>query len=56
MNFFSADDFPIIAMEASAQEIKDYFSPKDFMIGGTVNIAGRRFLMYVLIKSYTLFF
>lgn len=38
--------FPAAVMEHSANEIKEYFTPKDFKIGQTVNIYGRRFLIY----------
>lgn len=33
-------------MELSDHEIKDWFTPKDFSIGKTVKISGRRFLLY----------
>lgn len=46
MIYLYAADFPTITMETSADEIKDYFSPKDFMIGKTLYIADRRFFMY----------
>ncbi|XP_076457113.1 EF-hand domain-containing protein 1-like [Babylonia areolata] len=38
--------FPSVVMELSDNEIKNYFTPKDFMIGQTVSIYGRRFLVY----------
>lgn len=38
--------FPSVVMELSNNEIKDYFTPKDFMIGQTAMIYGRRFLIY----------
>ena len=38
--------FPLIAMEISAKEVKDYFKPHDLGIGKTVEIYGRRFLLY----------
>lgn len=46
-NRYSADSsFPAVVMELSDQEIKEYFTPKDFMIGKTVIVYGRRFLVY----------
>lgn len=33
-------------MELTEQEIKDYYTPRDFTIGKTVSIYGRRFLVY----------
>lgn len=38
--------FPSVVMELSDHEIKDYFTPKDFKIGETLVINGRRFLLY----------
>ena len=38
--------FPAVVMELSSHEIKEYFTPKDFQIGDTVTIYGRRFLIY----------
>ncbi|ESO86018.1 hypothetical protein LOTGIDRAFT_195429 [Lottia gigantea] len=38
--------FPLITMEVTDHEIKEYFTPKDFLIGKTVMIYGRRFLVY----------
>ena len=38
--------FPAVVMELSQHEIKEYFTPKDFSIGDTVMIYGRRFLIY----------
>ena len=42
---FLVANFPSGVMEVSDHEVKEWFSPKDFMIGKTVNIMGRRFLM-----------
>ncbi|KAK6187064.1 hypothetical protein SNE40_006312 [Patella caerulea] len=39
-------NFPLITMEVTDHEIKEYFTPRDFMIGKTVIIYGRRFLVY----------
>ncbi|XP_074656210.1 EF-hand domain-containing protein 1-like [Tubulanus polymorphus] len=39
--------FPGIVMELTDHEIKEqYFTPKDFMVGVTFNLYGRRFLIY----------
>jgi len=38
--------FPAVVMELSEQEVKDYFTPKDFTIGRTVTLYNRRFLIY----------
>ena len=38
--------FPHVVMELSNQEIKAYFTPRDFHIGDTVSIYNRRFLIY----------
>ena len=32
-------------MEASEHEVKEWFSPKDFGIGTTINIMGRKVLL-----------
>ena len=42
--FFLAN-FPSAVMEASENEVKEWFSPKDFGIAKTINIMGRKFLM-----------
>lgn len=38
--------FPAVVMELSSHEIKEYFTPKDFRVGDTVTVYGRRFLIY----------
>jgi hypothetical protein len=38
--------FPSIVLEQTDQEIKDYYTPRDFMIGKTVIIYNRNFLIY----------
>lgn len=38
--------FPAIVLELSEQEIKRHFNPRDFMLGQTCMIYGRRFLIY----------
>nr|CAH8824972.1 unnamed protein product [Trichobilharzia regenti] len=38
--------FPSISMEITENEVKEYFSPRDFRIGQSVNILGRKYLIY----------
>ena len=38
--------FPAVVMELSDNEIKEYYTPKDFKLGTTVPIYGRKFLIY----------
>jgi hypothetical protein len=38
--------FPIISLEPTNREIVEYYEPKDFKIGETINVFGRRFLIY----------
>ena len=38
--------FPGVVMELSPQEIKEYFTPKNFKIGETVTLFSRRFLLF----------
>lgn len=38
--------FPTISMEARDTEHKEYFTPEDFMIGNSVTMMNRRFLIY----------
>ncbi|XP_061099276.1 EF-hand domain-containing protein 1 isoform X1 [Conger conger] len=40
------EPFPSCVLEVSPQEVQDYFSPKDFCVGESVNIVGRDFLLY----------
>ncbi|XP_061126002.1 EF-hand domain-containing protein 1 [Syngnathus typhle] len=40
------DQFPSCVMEDSVEEVEEYFSPKDFQVGKSVTILGRRFLLY----------
>ena len=42
----SLGTFPHVFMELSETEVADYFKPSDLMIGKTVNIYGRNFLLY----------
>ena len=46
MRLFVAVQFPIIAMEVSPKELVEYYEPKDFKIGETISVFGRRFLIY----------
>lgn len=38
--------FPSCVLELSDHEIKDWFTPRDFMVGQTLFILGRRFLLH----------
>lgn len=38
--------FPTITMEITEEEVKEYFQPSDFRIGHSLNILGRKFLIY----------
>lgn len=33
-------------LEVSKQEVDEYYSPKDFKVGQTMTLLGRRFLLY----------
>lgn len=37
---------PSISMELSSHEVKNYFTPRDFTLGDTLYIYGRKFLVY----------
>ena len=43
---FLLASFPRAVLELSDHEIKDWFQPCNFMVGQTVTMLGRRFLMY----------
>ena len=36
-------------MEPSAEEIKEWYYPPDFMIGKSITILGKKFLLYVTV-------
>ncbi|KAM6953937.1 EF-hand domain-containing protein 1 [Aplochiton taeniatus] len=40
------EPFPTCVMEVSQQEVHEYYSPKDFQVGETLRLMGRRFLLY----------
>ncbi|CAH8463795.1 unnamed protein product [Schistosoma turkestanicum] len=40
------NSFPSINLELTENEVKEYFSPKDFHLGQSVNILGRKYLIY----------
>jgi len=44
--YYHTVQFPIVAVEPSEKEIVEYYGPKDFKIGATINVFGRRFLIY----------
>ncbi|XP_055611860.1 EF-hand domain-containing protein 1-like [Uranotaenia lowii] len=37
--------YPSIALELSEAEVSEYYSPKDFLVGGTIFVYGRKFLL-----------
>ena len=43
--------FPACVMEVSEDEVKEWLSPKDLGIGNTIDIMGRKFLLYVCIMT-----
>ena len=45
-SFFFTASFPSCVLELSNHEVKDWFTPRDFMVGQTLFILGRRFLLY----------
>ncbi|XP_071443062.1 EF-hand domain-containing protein 1-like isoform X2 [Hetaerina americana] len=38
--------FPSLTMEVTEAEVTEYYSPKDFLVGNTIFVLGRRFLIY----------
>uniref|UniRef100_A0A8C4RTU1 EF-hand domain (C-terminal) containing 1 n=1 Tax=Erpetoichthys calabaricus TaxID=27687 RepID=A0A8C4RTU1_ERPCA len=40
------DAFPSCVLEVSEQEVKEYYSPKDFKVGDTITMMGRKFFIY----------
>ncbi|KAL0965069.1 hypothetical protein UPYG_G00276340 [Umbra pygmaea] len=40
------ESFPRCVLELSPQEVHQYYLPKDFLVGGTLELMGRRFLLY----------
>lgn len=38
-------DFPAVFLNVSDAEVDEYYGPKDFMIGGTIFVFGRKFLL-----------
>ncbi|XP_059215384.1 EF-hand domain-containing protein 1 [Centropristis striata] len=41
-----AGSFPSCVLEVSTAEVDEYYSPKDFQMGQTMTLLGRRFLLY----------
>lgn len=41
----SKGDFPACFLETSSNEITEYYQPKDFKVGETIFVYGRRFLL-----------
>lgn len=44
--YFFPVDFPSCVFEVSKDEVDEYYSPKDFLVGQTVTLLGRHFLLY----------
>ncbi|XP_041815318.1 EF-hand domain-containing protein 1 [Chelmon rostratus] len=40
------ETFPSCELEVSAEEVDEYYSPRDFQLGQTIKLLGRRFLLY----------
>nr|CDS31427.1 EF hand domain containing protein 1 [Hymenolepis microstoma] len=40
------ETFPAVCMELSDKEVKDFYGPNDLMVGNTIVIYGRAFLLY----------
>lgn len=38
-------DFPAVVFKVSDAEVEEYYQPKDFMIGSTIFVFGRKFLL-----------
>jgi hypothetical protein len=38
--------FPVGVLEPTKREIVEYYEPKDLLIGATINVFGRRFLIF----------
>ncbi|XP_071335528.1 EF-hand domain-containing protein 1 [Trachinotus anak] len=43
---FKPQTFPSCVLEVSKHEVDEYYSPKDFQLGQTMKLLGRRFLLY----------
>ncbi|XP_039982124.1 EF-hand domain-containing protein 1 [Xiphias gladius] len=43
---FKPQTFPSCVLEISEEEVEEYYSPKDFQVGQTMKLLGRRFLLY----------
>lgn len=46
LSYYSAEAFPSCVLELSKEEVDEYYSPKDFQLGHTLTLLGRRFLLY----------
>ncbi|KAL2082609.1 hypothetical protein ACEWY4_022427 [Coilia grayii] len=42
----ACEPFPSCVLELSAQEVHEFYSPRDFLIGETLKLMGRNFLLY----------
>ncbi|KAM8832923.1 EF-hand domain-containing protein 1 isoform 2-T2 [Spinachia spinachia] len=42
----ASGNFPSCVLEVSTAEVEEYYSPKDFRVGQSITLLGRRFLLY----------
>ncbi|KAG7270500.1 hypothetical protein CRUP_032796, partial [Coryphaenoides rupestris] len=42
----ASEPFPSCVLEASSQEVQEYYSPKDFWVGGAMRLMGRSLRLY----------
>ncbi|KAG5277364.1 hypothetical protein AALO_G00116690 [Alosa alosa] len=42
----ACEPFPTCVLEVSAQEVHEFYSPRDFQVGETLKLMGRSFLLY----------
>lgn len=45
-HFTRTDTFPKCVLEMSDQEVTEWYSPRDFMVGSHITILGRKFFLY----------
>lgn len=45
ISYFFQDTFPTCVLEVSKEEVDEFYSPKDFQVGQTMKLLGRRFLL-----------
>ena len=45
INIFLIASYPSVCLEVTDNEVTEYYQPKDFRIGSTIYVYGRRFLL-----------